>query len=131
VRIRREFGEKALLRDAQYSLSVEGNAASEALALHLRDSREVLQILISDTVSGSAAQVVKAATPPDRIRIERFGKGSIVLARCATVDQSAYEPLFAAAGGILEQYRTAMAVRTVVPAELAHLPQRRESKARH
>ena len=59
-----------------------GGSASEALALHLRDSREVLQILISDTVNGSAAQVVKAATPPDRIRIERFGKGSIVLARC-------------------------------------------------
>jgi hypothetical protein len=129
VRIRREFPEKALLRDAQYSLSVEGEAASEALALHLRESGEVLQILISDTVSGTAAQVVKAVTPPDRIRIERFGKGSIVLARCAAVDQSAYEPLFAAAGGILEQYRTAMAVRTVVPAEMAHLPNGKESKA--
>ncbi len=130
VRIRKEFPEKALLRDAQYSLSVEGDAASEALALHLRESGEVLQILISDTVSGSAAQVVKAVTPPDRIRIERFGKGSIVLARCGAVDQSAYEPLFAAAGGILEQYRAAMAVRTVVPAELAHLPKGKESKAR-
>jgi hypothetical protein len=125
VRIRREFPEKAPLTDAQYSLSVEGDGASEALALHVRDSREVLQILISDTVSGSAAQVVKAVTPPDRIRIERFGKGSIVLARCAKIDQSAYEPLFAAAGGILEQYRAAMAVRTVVPAELAHLPKRK------
>jgi len=129
VRIRREFPEKALLRDAQYSLSVDGDAASEALALHLRDSREVLQILISDTVSGSALRVVKAVTPPDRIRIERFGKGSIVLARCGGIDQSAYEPLFAAASGILEQYRVAMAVRTVVPAELAHLPKGKPSKA--
>lgn len=129
VRIRKEFPEKAVLTDAQYSLSVEGNSASEALALHLRDSREVLQILISDTVAGSAAQVVSAATPPDRIRIERFGKASIVLARCGGVDQSAYEPLFVAAGGILEQYRAAMAVKTVVPAELAHLPKRKESKA--
>ncbi len=129
VRIRREFPEKALLMNVQYSLSVEGASASEALALHLRDSREVLQILISDTASGSAAQVLKAATPPDRIRIERFGKGSIVLARCGSIDQSAYEPLFAAAGGILEQYRAAMAVRTLVPAELAHLPKGNESKA--
>lgn len=128
VRIRKEFPEKALLTDAQYSLSVEGDSASEALALHLRDSREVLQILISDTVSGSAAQVVKSETAPDRIRIERFGKASIVLARCGAVDQSAYEPLFLAAGGILEQYRAAMAVKTVVPAELAHLPKRKESK---
>ncbi len=129
MRIRKEFPEKAVLTDAQYSLSVEGNAASEALALHLRDSREVLQILISDTVAGSAAQVVRAETPPDRIRIERFGKASIVLARCGGVDQSAYEPLFAQAGGILEQYRAAMAVKTVVPAELAHLPKENSSKA--
>ncbi len=128
VRIRKEFPEKAVLTDAQYSLSVEGNAASEALALHLRDSREVLQILISDTVAGSAAQVVGAQTRPDRIRIERFGKASIVLARCGGVDQSAYELLFAEAGGILEQYRAAMAVKTVVPAELAHLPKENSSK---
>ena len=129
VRIRKEFPEKAVLTDAQYSLSVEGDSASEALALHLRDSREVLQILISDMVRGSAEQVVRAATPPDRIRIERFGKASIVLARCGSVDQSAYEPLFTAAGGILEQYRMAMAVKTVVPAELAHLPKPRVAKA--
>jgi hypothetical protein len=125
VRIRKEFPEKALLRDAQYSLSLDGGAASEALALHLREGKEVLQILISDTVSGGAAEAVKATTRPDRIRIERFGKGSIVLARCGGVDQSAYEPMFAAAGGILEQYRTAMAVRTVIPSELGHLPKRK------
>jgi hypothetical protein len=129
VRVRREFPEKAVLTDAQYSLSVDGEATSEVLALHLRDSREVLQILISDSVVGSALQVVKADTPPDRIRIERFGKPSIVLARCGGVDQSAHEPLFRAAGGILERYRVAMAVKAVVPAELARLPGRKESKA--
>ncbi len=129
VRIRKEFPEKAVLTDAQYSLSVEGDSASEALALHLRDSREVLQILISDTVTGSAAQVVKAATPPDRIRIERFGKASIVLARCGGVDQSAYEPLFLTAGGILEKYRAAMSVETLVPAEMAHLTKRKPKAA--
>jgi hypothetical protein len=112
---------------------------SEVLALHLRDSkaedsktgdiREVLQILISNSVTGSAAQAVKLDTPPDRIRIERFGKASIVLARCGGIDQSAYEPLFQAAGGILQKYRVAMAVKNVVPAELAHLPGRKESKA--
>jgi hypothetical protein len=129
VRIRKEFPEKAVLTDAQYSLSAEGNSASEVLALHLRDTREVLQILISDSVTGSPAQVVKVDTPPDRIRIERFGKASIVLARCRGIDQSAYEPLFVAAGGILEKYRVAMAVKRLVPAELAHLPGRKESKA--
>jgi hypothetical protein len=129
VRIRREFPEKAVLTDAQYSLSVDGEATSEVLALHLRDHSEVLQILISDSVVGSAAQVVKVETPPDRIRIERFGKPSIVLARCGGMDQSAHEPLFQAAGGILERYRMAMAVKAVVPAELARLPGRKESKA--
>jgi hypothetical protein len=129
VRIRKEFPDKALLTDAQYSLSVEGNSASETLALHLRESTEALQILISDSVAGSAAQVVKANTPPDRIRIERFGRASIVLARCGAIDQSAYEPLFRTADGIMEQYRAAMAVKMVVPAELAQLPRGKESKA--
>lgn len=129
VRIRREFPEKATLTDVQYSLSVDGGEASEVLALHLRDSREVLQILISDSVTGSAAQVVHSDTPPDRVRIERFGKASIVLARCGAMDQSAYEPIFRTADAILQTYRTAMAVKKVVPAELARLPVGKESKA--
>jgi hypothetical protein len=128
VRIRREFPETAILTDVQYSLSVEGSSTSEVLALHLRDSREVLQILISDSVTGSPAEVVKVNTPPERIRIERFGKPSIVLARCGAADQSAYEPLFQTAGDIFEKYRAAMAVKTVVASELARLPGRKESK---
>jgi len=138
VRIRKEYPEKAALTNAQYSLSVEGSSTSEVLALHLRESKtregkagdgsDVLQILISDSVTGSPAQVVKVDTPPDRIRIERFGKASIVLARCGGIDQSGYEPLFAAADGILAQYRSAMAVKSVVPAEMEHLRGRKESK---
>ncbi len=134
VRIRREFPEKAVLTNAQYSLSVDGGSTSELLALHLHESKtgetqDVLEILISDSVHGRPAEVVKVETPPDRIRIERFGKASIVLARCGGIDQSAYEPLFQAAAGILQKYRTAMAVKTVVPAELAHLLGPKESKA--
>jgi hypothetical protein len=130
VRIRHEFPEKALLSDAQYSLSVEGGSASEALALHLRDSKEALQILISDSVTGSATEAVQADTPPDRVRVERFGKSSIVLARCPGIDQSAYEPVFQTAGEILVTYRSAMAVKTVAPAELAHLPGGKEARAK-
>jgi hypothetical protein len=128
VRIRREFPDKAPLTDVQYSLSAEAGSASESLALHMRDSREVLQILLSDVVTGSALQVVKVDTPPERIRIERFGKPSIVLARCGGIDQSAYEPLFHTAGEIFQRYRAAMAVKTVVPVELSHLPAAQESK---
>jgi len=127
VRIRHEFPEKAPLSDAQYSLSIEGGAAAESLVLHPRDSKEVLQVLISDSVAGSAAQAVQVNTPPERIRVERFGKASIVLARCPGMDQAAYEPIFQAAGDILEKYRAAMSVKTVVPAELARLPGGKES----
>ena len=126
VRIRHEFSDKAPLSDAQYSLSVDDGSASEALALHLRDSRQVLEILISDAVAGRASQAVAVNTPPDRVRVERFGKSSLVLARCAGIDQSAYESIFATAGDILEKSRPAMAVKTIVPAELAHLPGGRE-----
>jgi len=129
VRIRKEFPEKAVLTNAQYSLSVDGDSTSEVLALHLRDGLDVLQILISDAVKGTPAQMVKADTPPDRIRIERFGKASIVLARCVGVDQAAYEPTFLLADGIFQKYRAAMAVKRVIPAELAHLPRSKESKA--
>ena len=130
VRIQREFPEKAPLTDVQYSLSVAAGEASELLALHLRDTRAVLQISISDTVKGTAAEAVKADTPPERIRIERFGKASIVLARCGAMDQSAYEPLFQTAGEILQKYRTAMAVKTVAPAELARLPAAKPSSGK-
>jgi hypothetical protein len=130
VRIQHEFPDKAPLTDVQYSLSVDAGSASESLALHLRDSREVLQIWISGAVKGSAAEAVKADTPPDRIRIERFGKASIVLARCAGIDQSAYEPIFQTAGEILQKYRTAMAVKTVVPAELERLPAAKKSRSK-
>ena len=130
VRIRHEFPEKAPLSDAQYTLSIEGGGAAEALVLHPRDSKEVLQVLISDAVAGSAAQAVQGNTPPERIRVERFGKASIVLARCPGMDQAAYEPVFQAAGDILEKYRAAMSVKTVVPAELDRLPGVKESGAK-
>ena len=130
VRIQREFPDKAPLTDVQYSLSVEAGEASESLVLHLRDTRAVLQISISDAVKGTAAQAVKADTPPERIRVERFGKASIVLARCSAMDQSAYQPLFKTAGEILQKFRTAMAVKTVVPAEMARLPATRPSSGK-
>jgi hypothetical protein len=127
VRIRREFPAREPLTDVQYSLSVEAGSASEMLALHLRDYHDVLQVLLSDAVTGSASEVVKADTPPGRIRVERFGKSSIVLARCSGIDQSAYQPILQTADRIFARYRAAMAVKSVVPAELARLPLGKES----
>jgi hypothetical protein len=72
--------------------------------------------------------MVTANTPASRIRLERFGKSSIALARCAgsengpPPDQSAYEPLFHAASEVLANYRGLLGVRHTVPAELAQIP---------
>jgi hypothetical protein len=64
----------------------------------------------------------------NRIRLERFGKSSVALARCAGTDnapapdQAAYEPLFHSASEVLANYRGLLNVRHLVPAELAQIP---------
>ncbi len=78
--------------------------------------------------------MVAANTPASRIRLERFGKSSIALARCMASengpppDQSAYEPLFRSASEVLANYRSLLGVRHTVPAELAQIP-RAETEA--
>ena len=68
-----------------------------------------------------------AASPASRIKLERFGKSSVVLARCTgaeggpTPDQSAYESLFAGASSILTNYRILLNARKMVPEELARV----------
>jgi hypothetical protein len=63
----------------------------------------------------------------NRIRLERFGKSSVALARCsaadtgAMVDQSAYEPLFQSASEVMTNYRRLLAVKSTVPEELAKI----------
>jgi hypothetical protein len=63
-------------------------------------------------------------TPVSRIRLERFGKSSVVLARCSASatgpapDQSAYEPLFRTASAIGADYRNLLRVPQTVPDEL-------------
>ena len=74
-----------------------------------------------DLLSRGPAQVLKSDTPVDRLRIERFGKSSVALARCPGADQHAYDPLFQQASAILGRYRTALNVRTIVPSDLGRL----------
>jgi hypothetical protein len=68
-----------------------------------------------------------ANTPANRIRLERFGKPSVALARCQAADggpapdQSAYEPLFRSASQVLGTYRGLLGVKSVVPEELAKI----------
>lgn len=130
VRIRREFAVQALFASVQYSFSNDGQNMIETLVLHVRDPKDLIQVSMEDSASaiGSADTMVAANTPASRIRLERFGKSSIALARCTGTengpppDQSAYEPLFRNASDVLANYRNLLGVRRTVPAELAQIP---------
>jgi hypothetical protein len=130
VRMRREFAVQALFSSVQYSFSNDGENMIETLVLHVRDPKDLIQVSMEDSASaiGSAETMVAANTPASRIRLERFGKSSIALARCAgsengtPPDQSAYEPLFRSASAVLANYRSLLGVRRIVPAELAQIP---------
>jgi hypothetical protein len=122
VRIRREFGDRSPLLNAQYSFSVSEGRVNETLVLRMRDPKDVMQVSISDAVTaGTPAQVAAANTPADRIRLERFGSSSVVLARCEQVDQSSLQDLFTTASHLLNAYRTALHVPRLVPEELQRM----------
>jgi hypothetical protein len=130
VRIRREFAVQALFASVQYSFSNDGQNMVETLVLHVRDPKDLIQVSMEDSASAisSAENMVAANTPASRVRLERFGKSSIALARCAgsengpPPDQSSYEPLFRSASEVLANYRALLGVRRTVPGELAQIP---------
>jgi len=130
VRIRKEFSVQALFSSVQYSFSNDGQNMIETLVLHVRDPKDLIQVSLEDSASAvsSAETMVTANTPASRIRLERFGKSSVALARCpgtensAPPDQSAYEPLFRSASEVLANYRRLLAVQRTVPVELAQIP---------
>jgi len=130
VRVRREFAVQALFSSVQYSFSDDGQSMVETLVLHVRDPKDLIQVSMEDSASaiGSVAAMVAANTPASRIRLERFGKSSVALARCSGAengpppDQSAYEPQFRSASEILANYRRLLGVSRTVPAELAQIP---------
>ena len=129
VRIRREFAVQAAFSTVQYSFSVDAKTMAETLTFRMRDPKELMQVSIEDSASAvtSPAAMLSTNTPASRIRLERFGKSSIVLARCSGAeggpapDQTAYEPLFQSATGIVANYRGLLAARHTVPDELARV----------
>jgi hypothetical protein len=123
VRVRREFSGDGLLTNAQYSISADEKGIIETVVFRWREPKEVMQVSIEDSVSAGAnpATVVSTDTPASRIRVERFGKSSLGLARCAQADQSGYESVFLAASRVLSRYRAALGVKESVPPELARL----------
>ncbi len=129
VRIRREFSVQALFSLVQYSFSNDGQTMVETLVLHVRDPKDLIQVSLEDSASAvtSSETMLASNTPVNRVRLERFGKSSVALARCQATeggpapDQSAYEPLFRSASEVLTNYRGLLGVKTVVPDELAKI----------
>jgi hypothetical protein len=130
VRIRHEFSVQALFSTVQYSFSNDGRNMVETLVLHVREPKDLIQVSMEDSASSvtSPESMVAANTPASRIRLERFGKSSVALARCngtengPAPDQSAYEPLFRSASEVLANYRRLLAAQRIVTAELAQIP---------
>ena len=129
VRIRREFSVQALFSSVQYSFSNDGQNMVETLVLHVRDPKDLIQVSLEDSASSvtSSEAMLGSKTPASRVRLERFGKPSVALARCLAAeggpapDQSAYEPLFRGATDVLANYRALLSVKKIVPEELAKI----------
>jgi len=129
VRLRREFSLQALFSTVQYSFSNDGKTMIETLVLHVRDPKDLEQLSIEDSASSvtTPAAMLGTSTPASRIKLERFGKSSVVLARCSSSeggpapDQTAYEPLFSSASAIMTNYRVLLNARRTVPDELSRV----------
>jgi hypothetical protein len=129
VRIRREFSVQALFSSVQYSFSNDGQNMIETLVLHVRDPKDLMEVSLEDSATSvtSSEAMLGSNTPANRVRLERFGKASVALARCLGTeggpvpDQSAYEPLFRSASDVLANYRGLLSVKKIVPEELANI----------
>jgi len=129
VRIRHEFSVQAMFSTVQYSFSQDPKNMVETLVFRVRDPKDLMQVAIEDSATSvtTPAAMLATNTPATRIKLERFGKSSVVLARCLGAegnpppDQSAFEPLFRSATAIVANYRTLLAARQTVPAELSRL----------
>lgn len=125
VRARHEFLGGTPFSTVQYTVSMDAapstgsNTLADTLVLRLRDPKEIVQVSIESPVTrGRPAEVLGADAPASRIRLERAGATSIVLARCPDQDQSAREPIFTAAGHVLDAYRKAFHAGDEMAAEL-------------
>ena len=129
VRIRHEFAGQATFSTVQYSFSSDPSNMVETLVFHVRDPKDLLSIAIEDGASAvtTPATMLSTNTPATRIKLERFGKSSVVLARCngtedhPAPDQNAYEPLFQNATKVMETYRGILSAHSTVPQELARI----------
>ncbi len=137
VRVRREFPASNTFSNVQYSFSLDATNMVETLVLRVRDPKDVMQVSVEDSASAvaSPSAMLASSTPVSRVKLERFGKSSVVLSRCSgtgdgpPTDQSAYEPIFHAASSLMDHYRDALGARRMVPQELARLGVGNSAKA--
>lgn len=126
VRIRHDFPDKSPFSTVQYSFSRDSEEMVETLVFRVRDPKDLLELSIESRASSvtTPAAMLSTSTPAGRVKLERFGKSSVVLARCSgtnggpPVDQSAYGPLFSSASSILSDYRGILETRKLIPEEL-------------
>lgn len=123
VRLRRDFSPQSAMMTAQYSMSTDETTTIETLVLRMRDTKEFYEISMEDRVTAHASplSIVTTDTPATRIRIERLGRSSVVLARCEGADQNVYEPMFKQASDLLAWYRKALGLRTAFRQDIAWL----------
>ena len=129
VRIRHEFPGQNFFANVQYSFSQDASSMIETLVFRVRDPKELLDVTIEDSASAvtTPATMLATNTPVSRVKLERFGKSSIVLARCSGTenspppDQTAYEPLFHSASTAMNNYRGLLGASQIVPEELARV----------
>jgi hypothetical protein len=138
VRIRREFPRSSPFSTVQYSFSRDAKSMVETLVFRVRDPKDVMQIAVEDSASAvtTPANMLATDTPSSRIKLERFGKSSVVLARCSASeagpapDQSVYEPLFQSATAIAARYRNLLGVRRTVPEEMSRIAATHKSQGK-
>lgn len=129
VRIRRDFAVQALFASVQYSFSEDAENMNEVLVFRVREPKDLMELSIEDSASAvtTPAAMLATDTPATHIKLERFGKSSVVLARCPgspqgpAPDQSAYEPLFHSATTVVARYRRLLGVPEIVPEDLARV----------
>ncbi len=129
VRMRHDISGDSTFSNDHYSYSRDAKQMVETRGFRVRDAKDVLQVSIEDSASSvtTPAAMLDAATPASRIKLERFGKSSVVLARCTgqaggpAPDQSAYEPLFSSASAVLSHYRGLLGVKKLIPVELTRI----------
>jgi hypothetical protein len=86
---------QALFSSVQYSFSDDGQTMVETLVLHVRDPKDLMSLSLEDSASSvsSVEAMLSSNTPVNRVRLERFGKSSLALARCSGTEAAAPRPI--------------------------------------